>query len=319
MHPGGNILYNTNMERDRQNRFDKEELAGGQLDRLSAVVRVDTSFGGPGMRFIGWDAQGKPLIASTIDRLSSLVKESIDTYRKARLPLPRVSYDKINPVSFSYVGNTIHYKEQNGFIGEDLLVYGVQNEKGENDSISLGEYSVLDAVARVKETMWQDIDPTAGVNITPSSMYTLFIENNDRGKDATALLFKPTSLQRSNAPTFAAFLQDTVINLLNIERLSQPDKRKGYLDAVNEITQDVNKKTSKFSKFLNLFVEVDDAKAERIKHDMMNLGRRLKLFEIESSVPGNPAMPVLDLGSMDLDTLLMLATRMRDKARHALR
>lgn len=206
------------------------------ISRLSAALRMP---GGHKSRqlFIGWNPYGRPIMTSDKNMLSNEAKNSFKISKEINFPLEKSSSKlPIKLVDFVAMSLPIDRRDRGNKMVEDLLVIGVNDEKGDLGYIQLNE---LDAIKLILngQLMWEDVNQKTmfkDETLPTLPMYSSFIPGHDADDEKVlyVLLFQPVMENESNEEVYRQFLIQTIDALVKLDKSQTEGAKKGYGRAV---------------------------------------------------------------------------------------
>ena len=277
--------------------------------------------------YFGWTKEGSPRVGYSSAELSPRARESVEIFHRTGLDIRDIQSTDLTCVEYSFTGAAIDFGDVGSKKAEDLINYGIKDEKGEAKTIPLGELDVLNAL--VDSTyLWQSLEKgvISEVAVSAKPMYTLIVPSREEQNSALAVLFKPPNIlaEESNQASFKSFVRDTLGRLLVLDESQAAGSRKGYLEAVSTFSR---KKGRDKRGILSLFVNIDDEMQEGLDKAKKNVligslkvARKVGLmrFEDEELPEILESLPDYDLDALDLKQLQELASVMRDVAQKSL-
>ncbi len=304
--------YNNN-ERDNQS---------AKIDQLSAVVKPQ---GGRDRNiFIGWNKEAVPQVTENESELNADALNSFRINQRARLPIRTIAFTRIEPVNYLTTGQPIDLMDQDGVTAEDLLTYSVVDSNGNNKTLTLGELNVLNSLTNA-HLEWQDLGKTDKTDIITSTktMHTLFVEPEDASLgEALAILFRPAFDGESNQIAYKSFMRKTLGKLLVLDESQDAHNRKGYIEAAAQFTKGAGR--GALGSIVGLFYDTGDKPlidTSRAKAGLFKFARSLGVYNIsdEDLEEMSHPLPFYDVEEMDINTLVNVASAMRDAALNAFR
>lgn len=273
---------------------------------------------------VGWTADGRPAAATRADGLTDNAREVIEGYRVAGLPPRRIPYSSIVPVTYVLTGPAVDFADMHGRRAEDQVRYTVTDATGERREISIGERTVLGAIAEAR-VPWQAARSGSMVTHTASAvpLYTVFVPMpGGSAETGLAILFEPTIAGETNEPAFRSFVRNTIGGLLILDESQPPTSRKGYLEAAGRIAgAPAAGGSTGLLKWLRRagLVDFDDGWLQsvqlgrkKVKGQAVRLLKAIGMVEVDERTLEELThpRPDYDIDPLDTDVLLDLAERM---------
>ncbi len=271
------------------------------VDKLTTVVQSRAG----GQIYIGWGPDGSA--AATKDRreLSAVGQNILRVYDRARnLQIPVVPYSQLVPVEYGYAK-----LKDLASPAEDYFLINTKDAKGEGKPYRVGELELLEGIVNARD-FFQDTSTAGemGQKIVPSEpIYAVIAPSFEFDDKYTglAILFKPAVANAPQEATFQYFVVTVLRYLWQNDKKDDPQIRKGYYDAIQS---HLGSEKSQVPLLLRMTF-----KSEETAREKWESLRRLLFKQPETPADRDETD---DLNKLDIESLLALATVMRDAARN---
>lgn len=217
------------------------------IERLCAAVRMPGYTRGT-VLFIGWDIDGKAVATTENTILSEQAKISFSIAKTVAFPYDReMASLPLEPVEF--IGTSKPFDDRSDLdddtpLTQDTLTYWVTKGGGDSEQIRIKELDMLQAILS-GQVVWQDFNENsmASQDTVPGlNMYNVFLPIQKDSSESVMyiLTFRSPMKNESNGSMYKQFLIQTLKTLAKIDLDQPPEKRKGYVEAIELKADDEN-------------------------------------------------------------------------------
>lgn len=311
----------------------ESDQRSNQIDQLSAVVQPRGGRIQSTPLFVGWAADGRPMVATSGTMLSEAAQKSFRANQSAGLPIHQIDYREVTAVNYGHTGEAIDYTDTPGRPAEDLIVYSIKDQENKSVDAPLGERAILDAIVN-SSTPWQDAGRSrmGDVAVAAKPMYTLFVPTPEMiHGEALAVLFPPLIPRESNEATYKSFVRNTLGRLLVLDESQPRENMKGYLQAAKRHAglraDDDSIGALVMLKKLGI-VDFNEGWMDKMAQQKRNMGagllkfaRDIGLVDVSDDMLDNMRQPLpnYNIDDLKLSELLGLVSDMSDIAHNRLR